>query len=326
LAKRNVSIQLLRVCACIMVFVVHFGQRVSLSGVVRSLTDFGAYGIQLFLLISGFLAGKTFFGNPNVDVFNYYKKRVIAILPLYYLVILYYFISENILNRFVSVIPMDELGVGWFRYIFILNGFLNSDTYFWSNLGITWTIPIFVFFYLIAPWILRRINTVFFSILVWFAVFVFTKGLNEFYTCVIFDNLHVLFLGVVIFACVHNKSSSIATVLFLVLALCMLIFGKTKYAYISIFSCLLLTMSSWETLLLPKWLQRIIDALDEYSYTLYLVHGVVFCSLLDRLNLIGVPKILIAIIAVVGTFFATWIVGKFIERPIQRFLTKRLLK
>jgi len=48
-------------------------------------------------LISGFLAIKTF-TEKNVDVKNYYLKRIIAIIPLYYLVVAYYFITENIIN------------------------------------------------------------------------------------------------------------------------------------------------------------------------------------------------------------------------------------
>ncbi len=324
--KRNVSIQILRVAACVMVFVVHFGQRVGLSGIVRTFTDFGAYGVHLFLLISGFLAGKTFLCNPNADILNYYKKRIVAILPLYYIVILYYFISENILNHFVTVIPPDELGIGWFRYIFLLNGFLNSDTYFWSNLGITWTIPIFMFFYLIAPWIIRKIRTIFSSVLVWGAVFVITQVLGTFYKCVIFDKLHLMFLGVVIYACVYSKRCKFATITFLLAAICMTIIGKTSYVYVSIFACVLLVMTATDSVSLPNRIQYTINVLDKYSYTLYLMHGVVFCSLLDRLNIIGVPSIIIAIVAIIGTFVATFVVGKFIEKPIQSFLKKQFVK
>ena len=107
---RNVTIQILRVIACFMVFLVHFGQRTSLDGIVRSFTDFGAYGVHLFFLISGFLACKAFFNKENVDIKKYYIKRAIAILPLYYLIILYYFITENIFNQFTPIIPQDELG------------------------------------------------------------------------------------------------------------------------------------------------------------------------------------------------------------------------
>ncbi len=309
-----------------MVFVVHFGQRVGLSGAVRTFTDFGAYGVQLFLLISGFLACKTFFANSNKNIREYYKKRMIAILPLYYLVIIYYFVSENILNSIIDVIPADELGLRWLRYIFLLNGFLNSDTYFWSNLGITWTIPIFMFFYLIAPWLLRKANSVMYTVFVWFIIFTTTQVLDEIYTCKIFSYLHILFLGAVIYACVHKKRDKFALVFLLLSSICMIILHQSEYAYVFIFACLILVLVSIDKINLPDWLQTIVNILDKYSYTLYLMHGVVFCSLIDRLNILGVSKILIAVLAIIGTVVATWFVGKYIEKPIQKLLEKHFLK
>ena len=324
--KRSTSVQLLRVSACFLVFLVHFGQRAGFSGALLSLSNFGAYGVQLFLLISGYLAGKTFIDNPDTSVLIYYKKRAISLLPLYYLVILYYFITENILNQIVSVIPNDELGIGWLRYIFLLNGFLNSDTYFWSNLGITWTIPIFAFFYLIAPWILRKIKSKYSSIIIWFVIFVLTQVLNCFYSCVIFNELHWMFLGVVIYTCVKYRYTSIATVVISIITIGVTILGSPTYVYGGIFSCIMLALLGTDDLALPEWLQRIIDVLDKYSYTIYLMHGVVFCSLINRLVSLGTNKIIIVIVAILGTFLATFIVGKFIEKPIQRFLKKKLIK
>lgn len=323
--KRNVSIQLLRVCACIMVFIVHFGQRVGLSGVIRSFTNFGQFGVQLFLLISGFLACKTFFEKPNFNIWGYYKKRMIAILPLYYLVIIYYFITENILNKFIDVIPTDALGVGWFRYIFLLNGFLNSDTYFWSNLGITWTIPIFMFFYLIAPFILPKVKSITSAVSVWIIIFVITHIIDNYYTCTIFNNLHILFLGAALYICAHHKQEKPASIFLLLAAICMIVLSKSEYAFVFIFSCIILVLFSIDNLCLHRRLQTIINVFDKYSYTLYLMHGVVFCSVIDRLNKLDVPKILIAVLAILGTGLATWLVGKFIEKPIQNLLKKHFI-
>ncbi len=325
--RRDPSIQLIRVIACMMVFTVHFGQRVDLSGTIRDFTDFGSLGVELFFLISGFLAGKTFFSNPDLNIKEYYLKRAIAILPLYFFVVIYYFITENIINQFVSCIPLDESGIGWFRYLFLLNGFFNSDTYFWSNLGITWTIPIFMFFYLIAPWILRKTNGVFSSVVVWGIVFVTTKLLGHFYPCSISNNLHLLFLGVILYFCSIKQMHKPAILIFQMATIFSIILEKHSFTYIFVFASIILILNKMnDNFTLPIKLQKIIDVLDSYSYTLYLMHGVVFCSLLDRLNTLGISKVLIGIIAIIGTFFATWIVGKYIEKPTQNLLRKKLLK
>lgn len=324
--KRNVSIQLLRVSACLLVFLVHFGQRVELSGFLRNFSDFGAYGVKLFFLISGFLAGKTFFENPRTDVINYYKKRIIAVLPLYYFVILYFFVVENVLNYFFSGIPSDELGVGWFRYVFLLNGFLNSDTYFWGNLGMTWTIPVFMFFYLIAPWILRKVKTVFGSVAVWAVIFVLTQVLGMFYSCTMTSQLHFLFLGATIYVCVKRGCATIASVVLLLATIAATILDMKAYVYLFIFMSIIIVMTSSDTFCLPKMVHDTVNVLDKYSYTIYLVHGVIFCSVIDRLSGLGVSKFIIIAIATLGTFAATVVVGKFIEKPVQKLLKQKFLQ
>ena len=53
---QKIGLSILRVIACLAVFIVHLGQRVSLHGIIREVTDTGAYGVQMFFVLSGFLA------------------------------------------------------------------------------------------------------------------------------------------------------------------------------------------------------------------------------------------------------------------------------
>lgn len=322
--KRNQAIQILRVVACIMVFFVHFGQRLSITGTIGSLFDFGKYGVQLFFLISGFLAAKTFKENKKVNIKEYYIKRAITLLPLYYFVILIYFILENICNNYMDTIPIDNTGLYWFRYIFLLNGFINSDTYFWSNLGITWTIPIFAFFYLMAPFILKKVKNFSSSIVCYISIFGVSRVLNYIYECNIFTYIHYLFLGVLLYYSIKEKKEVITSLVFLVLCLVAGIFLKIEWLYVFVFCSIILLLSKVK-FKLPKFLEKIINVLDKYSYTLYLGHGVIFCGILDKLILFGTSWIIILLIAIFGTCLFTFIVGKYIEKPMQRILSKKLL-
>lgn len=56
------------------------------------------------------------------------------------------------------------------------------------------------------------------------------------------------------------------------------------------------------------------------------MHAVVFCSLLDRLKTLEVSPVIIGILAVGGTFIATFIFGKFMEKPLQNKLKRKFLK
>lgn len=322
--KRNQAIQILRVIACLMVFFVHFGQRMSITGRVGSLFDFGRYGVQLFFLISGFLAIKTFKENKKINIKEYYIKRAITLLPLYYFVILIYFIFENICNNYMNLIPLDDKGLYWFRYLFLLNGFINSDTYFWANLGITWTIPIFAFFYIIAPFILKKIKSFSSSIICYISVFGITRVFSYFYECNIFTYIHYLFLGVVLYYALKEKKEVITSLVFLVFCLVAGIYQKFEWLYVFIFCCMILLLFKVK-FKLPNFLEKIIDVLDKYSYTLYLGHGVIFCGILDKLILLGTSRIIILLISIFGTILFTFIVGRYIEKPMQKFFKSKLL-
>ena len=323
--RRNPAIQILRVFGCVIVFMIHFGQVTYLSGVLRKFTDFGSSGVQLFFLISGFLAANTFWENSAVDIKTYYIKRAIAILPLYYLVILYFIITETILNYFVGHIPPDELHLGWFRYIFVLNGLLNIGAPYWLNLGGTWTVSVFASFYLVAPWILRKTKTVLSAIFVWVTIFVLTGYLRSIYSCYIVESIHWLFLGNVLYVCVQKNVHQQAILVFLGAIICSIILNRTTYAYVSVFAIAILLLTTMDNLTLPNKMQKTIHVLDKYSYTLYLMHGVVFTSLINRLNSLDLPTVFVGITAIIGSAFATWFVGTFMEKPIQRFLRQKFL-
>lgn len=265
-------------------------------------------------------------GREDFDVKRYYAKRAVAILPLYYVVILYYFVTETLLARSSAHIPADEQGLGWLRYLFLLNGFVNNDTYFWSNLGITWTIPIFAFFYLIAPWTVRRISGVRTALLAWVCTFCLTAALALVYPCTIFSNLHYFFLGALLFAFVRADLCCPAALLSLLASLPLIVLDRKEAAYVCLFCALLvLLVRDSGRIVLPPPLNALLNVLDRYSYTIYLVHGIIFCSILDRIIPLGVSRWVIAFIAIAGTSVLTFLVGRFLEKPLQTYL-RRLLK
>lgn len=320
--KRNSSIQILRIIACLLVFIVHFAQRTGISGNLRLITDFGKYGVQLFFIISGLLATMGLQKQEKISI--YYKKRIINILPLYYIVILWYFITETILNEHFYHIPKDVNGLGWFRYIFLLNGFIPNNTYFWSNLGITWTIPIFTFFYLIIPFIIKVIKNYKFSFIIMILSFLLSTILNSIYPCVIFGNISYFFIGVFIYYFWKENKLRFCSLFFLIISILCSIFGKINYYFIF---AVIISILLEKEITLSKFAQKIIDKVDGYTYTLYLVHGIVFCSLIDKLPIfqVNLSNFTIGVVAILLSFFGTIIVHDFIERPIQKFLTEKII-
>lgn len=155
-AKDNIKI--LRVISCIGVLTVHLGQRMELTGSISLITNFGQYGVFFFFLISGYLIASSYEKYGKQHVFKFIIKKILRVLPLYYAVVTWFYITDTFLFHFYVT---DETGVGWKRYFLFLNGFIQpgQDPYgYWSNLGASWTIPCFVFAYLFVPVYLHLMN------------------------------------------------------------------------------------------------------------------------------------------------------------------------
>lgn len=313
------NIQILRIIACIAVFSVHFGQRIGLPGVLRTITDFGANGVYLFFIICGFV---TFFSidNKKLKPGKYYFSRFIKLAPIYYTVILYNFILHTFI---LHDVPGDVYNLGWVRYFFCINIFIPSDNNFWYNISATWTIFIFMLFYLLVPLIKKWCNSLKNSIITWAFFYMLSivniPNLNITYT---FRNIHYIMIGVVIYYVVKEKKESLFILTCTLLITCHSVFSPT----INIFSLVLLfsilVVSSMKMKTQNSIISKTINKLDEYTYTVYLIHAV-FIELVDIYKLYFFNahwKYVAIIICVFGTITFSIILHELIEKPIQKKL------
>ena len=334
------GIQLLRVAACLCVFFCHFGQRMSLNRLSTDLYAFsqlGRYGVELFFVISGYLACISLSSKQSVGVF--YKKRAIRILPLYYFCIGYFFLTETFLFH---SIPEDPLHLGWLRYIFCLNGIVPSEGYFWSNIGITWTIPIFLIFYIAAPFLCKIAKTSARAALLLLAslgLALFVKtSFHGWFSALLY--MPCFLIGILVY---HAKRENHAFLICMALLLFVFAakFGDwgdlvssiaSKISVVcasAVFGAMLLLSDRF--IVTRKRVMKILDFLDEHSYTVYLVHGITFCGILDKVGaqVFGntlVTAIFRLTVSIFVTGILTLLIHKYIEKPIQKRLSKALLQ
>lgn len=83
-----------------------------IEGTIEKFMDFGARGVYLFFILSGFFGFRSRElenGNKVTGCVRYWTKRAFKILPLYYALIIYNFVLyEMILKN----IPPDSSGIG----------------------------------------------------------------------------------------------------------------------------------------------------------------------------------------------------------------------
>lgn len=153
--QQSFNLNLIRIFAAWMVLSVHIA---GMSGI-----DFGvgAKGVPLFFIMSGYLAFCSL--ERNSSPAEYYKKRAVRILPIYWfcLILLY---CEDIVLGLLNGLSVQEIFTGqcsprFLRYVFGLQCFLPSDNWdIWNNHGALWTMSSFIGFYITAPWLYKMLK------------------------------------------------------------------------------------------------------------------------------------------------------------------------
>lgn len=112
--KRNTNLDLVRVLAAFMVLSVHIGQYIGKDFAV------GAKGVQLFFILSGYLA---FASMSNKSVSKYYKSRVLRILPTYYFCIALVYFADIVMaiqDGVLGEVLKGQCSIRFLRYVFFL--------------------------------------------------------------------------------------------------------------------------------------------------------------------------------------------------------------
>lgn len=162
----SLSLDVVRVLATAMVLGVHAGQSAGLDAFTRV----GAYGVQLFFILSGYLAEASLaaaFARPAPPQGRYRayaRRRLLRILPLYWLILAVRWLYDLVWYLAQGQTPVQVLAgpCGWryLRYVFFLQMWLPSEDWsLWNNRNALWTMSAFAFFYLIAPLLHRAFGS-----------------------------------------------------------------------------------------------------------------------------------------------------------------------
>ena len=147
--EHKINIDIIRIFSAFMVLSVHISHITALQ------FEVGAKGVQLFFILSGYLAFVTLDKNP--DTVKYYKNRFNRIVPTYYLCFLIICLSDILFGFLTDTFSNTLIGqksLRIFRYVFFLQCIIPSDNWhIWNNYNGLWTMSSFFVFYLAAPFL-----------------------------------------------------------------------------------------------------------------------------------------------------------------------------
>ena len=173
----------------------------------------GQLAVQSFYMFSGFLISYILIESKSyTSIKNFYFNRILRIYPIYFIILILTIISylfsfnflENEKNDLISFFDNNNFKINFILIItnififfqdylfflgvennqfYIAENFLNSEVVLSKGLIIpqSWTLSLELFFYLLAPFILKKIRLIFliiiFSLLLRF--FLVTKGFSS---------------------------------------------------------------------------------------------------------------------------------------------------
>ena len=143
----------MRFVAITMVVMIHTGAFVDVGGIGQSITDNGKFGVQIFFVIAGF----TIYQNLlKLDYKSYLLRRFFRVVPVYYIFTLlgFIFLFFDILqpNYWMENSRANLDFYNFFMHISLLSSWDAAIAP--SILGVEWTIPVEVFWYIFLPLII----------------------------------------------------------------------------------------------------------------------------------------------------------------------------
>lgn len=320
--KRNIILDFLRILATTEIFLMHltlFLPEVvgnTVFQVMSKISSRGGNAVAILFCLSGYLIWREA-ADESLDVSRYYRKRLLRIVPVYYVVLVLYILA--------GLLPLD-----WniLRYFLFLNAVVPSDNYaLYNNMGAFWTMGTFMLWYLIAPWVAKKVKNLKGALYFFAGAFVIGQLAQELLTIVYrwanadavefmagnnpIGNIWFFAAGVTAYYAI--KENKVLQGIFV----CMLgitfftVINSPWYPYWMLLAMIFLMLSEKIEIDLPSGIERVAAFASNISFDFYLVHlGVIYvlermeiCETYGSLAMVLCASVMTGVIAILVYYF-----------------------
>lgn len=326
------NLQILRGISALLVCCFHFKEYINFENLPLGNILFakGSIGVSIFFVISGFIMAfttlkKDFSINTSKEIKLFYKRRIIRIVPLYFLLsagwmiiggtLMFYFHGEGLRRLIHSVLFLPQ-----------------KDTFPVLYLG--WSLNYEMFFYLIFGLSLffKKRRYIFISL---FFILTYIAGLlfptENAYLKMVSSHLNLYFVVGILFALLLDKISISKTWAWILSTVGILLFSAFLFNFIAISDSLLVllivSLFVLSFLLFDYTLHfkgnRFLIFLGDISYSLYLSHPFVelFFRRFKVEEYFNIPYFILKLIIVIGVAAFLYY---FVEKKITEYLKLKL--
>lgn len=153
--NKNIAVQGLRGIAILLIIISHCNIFMNENG-SNILQYFGAFGVSIFIILSGYLNTKKYYDVPLTakGVLRDYKRKFLKFYPLHILTLLValHFIVKGFTTDLVNNI------IGIVANLFLVQAFIPYRSVYFSLNAVSWYLSLTVFFILLTPFIVKLVK------------------------------------------------------------------------------------------------------------------------------------------------------------------------
>ncbi len=314
--NKIIGLSILRIVVCMAVFFVHLNTYIGIGGPIGKLMNRGAEGPAFFYVLSGFLA----FLSQELregEVFKYYKKRMIRILPPYYIVTFLQFLywiydGTNSLYK--------GFAIRYWGQAFLFLNIFGSNT---MRGSIVWSTGNFVWFYFLVPLLYGVLKTPKKAGLFSVGVFLVSHMIEMLYPgCFISGFMHALFffsIGIVMYFMFLKESYFTVGGIISIIIIYVLV-AVEHYNRLALAAEIYLIVGFLTQLDFSRMgneIKVLIRFFDRLTYPVFLIHGMVLEIILGKSTMRGG-----IIFALVVTLVLSWVITEVINRVVSKCFIK----
>ena len=316
----------------------------------------GFFGVELFFVLSGILIGKLLIQvfekeNYTKHLKNFILRRWFRTLPMYFIALFVYAFGDY----FFDAIKNPEVPV-W-KYFFFLQNFFEVKPMFF---GVSWSLSVEEWFYVLFPFVLflikkgkpkistKSLFVIAISVFLFYFLFMrflaFSGSHFSFYEGVrkvAFFRLDSIVFGILMAFVLWFYPKFISEkkkILFLngclILLLNQYLIFKDNFTHLQYFNTLYYSVLGFGLMLIfplfkdlklkKSFFTKTITKISKISYSLYLVHWLVF-KFLEMSYFSEIPTLVKFILFFLISFLVATFTYQFIEKPFLKFRDKRIL-